>query len=102
MLDTPHALSMIDEDEQIRILQEMERSCLGILTMIGASYAPHMRYTPSPHTSDMPALCILQISSSHAAHMPLFFDPQMPGPSSSYMPQMTTLNPSWHHDSLSE
>ena len=63
---------------------------------------PDMRYTLSPHASDMPARCILQMSSSHTAHMPLFFDPQMSEPSSSYMPQITALDPSWHHDSLFE
>ena len=65
--------------------------------MIGASCASDMRYTPS--SSDISASCILQISSLHAAHMPQLFDPQMSGPSSSYMPQMTAPDPSWHHDS---
>nr|XP_010932599.1 uncharacterized protein LOC105053211 isoform X2 [Elaeis guineensis] len=87
---------------KIRILREIERSCLGILTAIGASYAPDMRYTLLPYTSDMPAPCISQMSSPHAAHMSPFFDPQMPEPSSSYMPQMTVPDPSWHHDTSSE
>ena len=34
--------------------------------------------------------------------MPLLFVPQMSGPSSSYMPQMTASNSSWHHDFSSE
>ena len=67
MLDTHRALSTIDEDERIRILRKMKRSCLGILTVIGATYALDMRYTPSPHASDMPAPCIPQMSSPHAA-----------------------------------
>ena len=55
MLDTHRALSAIDEDEQIWILREMERSCLEILMVIGAFYALDMRYTPSPYAPDMPA-----------------------------------------------
>ena len=33
--------------------------------------------------------------------LPLF-SPQMSGPLSSYISQMTASDPSWHHDSLSE
>ena len=102
MLDTRHALSTIDEDERIRILWKMKRSCLETLMAIGTSYMPDMRYTPLPYASDMPAPCIPQMSSSHAAHMLSFFDLQMSRPSSSYMPQMTTSDPSWYHNSLFE
>ena len=58
MLDTRRALSTTDEDERIRILREIERLYLETLTMIGASYALDMGYTPSPHASDMPSPCI--------------------------------------------
>ena len=34
--------------------------------------------------------------------MPSLFDPQMPGSSSFYMPQMTASSLSWHHNSSSE
>ena len=83
-------------------MREIERSCLGILTIIEASYMSEIRYTPLLYVSNMPTSCILQMLSPHATHMPSFFDPQMSGSSSSYMPQMTTSGPSWHHDSSSE
>ena len=101
-MDTRHALSMIDEDERIWILREMERLCLETLTVIEASYASDMRYTSSPYISDMPAPCIPQMLSSHAAHMPSLFDSQMLGSSFSYMSHMTALDPNWHHDSSFE
>ena len=50
----------------------------------------------------MPLSYIPQMSLLHAPHMPPPYDPQMPGSSSSYVPQMTSLDPSWHHESSSE
>ena len=112
MLDTHRALSMTDEDERIQILQEMEKSCLGILMVIGyehiiipwygASDELDMRYTLPPYVLDMPPPYILQMSSLHVSHMPPPYDPQMPRSSSSYVPQMTALDSGWHHECLSE
>ena len=111
MSDTRRALSTIDEDKWSQILWEMERLCLGTLMAIsyehitmpwhGAFDASDMRYPPSPYIPHIPSLYILQMSSPHAAHMPPS-DPQMPGPSSSYMPQMIASDPSWHQKSSSE
>ena len=66
VLDARRALSTTDEDERIRILQEIERTSFGTLMAIGvdphtcapwygAAPAPDMSYTPSPYVSHMPS-----------------------------------------------
>ena len=78
MLDYHRILSTTDEDERIRIVCEMERSCSRILVAIGVDLdrcalwhgavdAPDMTYTPSSYVSQIPSLYISQISSLQAA-----------------------------------
>ena len=66
VLDARRALSTTDEDEQIQILCEIERTSFRILMTISVdpyscapwyevADAPDIRYTPSPYVPHMPS-----------------------------------------------